>query len=100
MLQLLYYTMLYMRKEKRVEKVKAGNYIILTKNNSTPYYVLHKKNGAVKEVTRENLEEREEYDRKALEDLHDEDQQFLPTPSKDACKYCPYKNVLCFSYEE
>jgi len=100
MLQLLYYTMLYMRKEKRVEKVKAGNYIILTKNNSTPYYVLHKKNGAVKEVTRENLEEIEEYYRKALEDLHDEDQQFLPTPSKDACKYCPYKNVLCFSYEE
>lgn len=100
MMQLLYYAMLYMRKEKSVEKVKVGNYIILTKNNSTPYYVLHKKNGAVKEVTRENLYEIEEYYRKALEDLYDEEQQFLPMPSKNVCKYCPYKNVLCFSYEE
>lgn len=98
LVQLLFYSMLYLRKNKDIPEVQAANYIILTKNNSRPHYVSKKKSG-VKAVNRENLKEIEDMYLESLEALHSENQNFEPTASK-SCEYCPYKNVLCFSYEE
>jgi hypothetical protein len=98
MLQLFFYGLLFLRKRPELKEVQLANYIILKKNNCDPHFVSIKKGGAIS-LGGDLKTEIENLYLDYLEALHSENQNFEPTASK-SCEYCPYKNVLCFSYEE
>lgn len=97
LIQLLFYSLLFMRKRPDVNNVLAGNYLILLKNNSLPLFVTDKKKLILDNAIIDNFEG---FLKEYIEMLFSDKQEFNPQPSKEGCMFCPYKNTLCFNYYE
>ncbi len=99
LIQLLFYSLLFMRKKPEINDVLAGNYLVLLKNNSLSLFVTDKnKENLI--INNEIIDNFELFLKEYIEMLFSDDQEFNPQPSKEGCLYCPYKNSLCFNYYE
>ena len=89
-LQLMWYALLYCREEHPSEPVQSGIYPLRNLRSDIKVATWDRGDGgAPEEITPEKLNRFEELLREKIEELMNPNIPFLPTPSKEACRYCP-----------
>ncbi|MGX8713573.1 MAG: PD-(D/E)XK nuclease family protein [bacterium] len=93
-LQLMWYALLYCRKHHPTEAVTAGIYPLRNLRSDVKTATW---NGS-EEISPEQLESFETILRERTAELMDPTVPFVPTPSADACRYCPASTFCNFSF--
>lgn len=91
-LQLMWYALLYCREAHPAGSVQSGIYPLRNLRSDVKLATWDRGDGNDPEaVTTDKLDRFEELLRERVEELMNPDIPFLPTPTKDACRYCPVK---------
>lgn len=91
-LQLMWYALLYCRENHLAEPVRTGIYPLRNLHSDVKMATWNLSDGEAPEaVTPDKLNRFEELLREKIKELMDPDIPFNPTPTKEACRYCPVK---------
>ena len=91
-LQLMWYALLYCREQHPASPVLSGIYPLRNLRSDVNVATWHRDDGAPSEaITLDRLDRFEELLREKVEELMNPDIPFFPTPTKEACRYCPVK---------
>ena len=100
-LQLMWYALLYCREEHPSEPVQSGIYPLRNLRSDIKVATWDRGDGgAPEEITPEKLNRFEELLREKIEELMNPNIPFLPTPSKEACRYCPVTDFCSSSNQQ
>ena len=88
----MWYALLYCREAHPAGSVQPGIYPLRNLRSDVKLATWDRGDGNDPEaVTTDKLDRFEELLRERVEELMNPDIPFLPTPTKDACRYCPVK---------